>query len=209
MLSQSNSRLLQSKQLRVSPRAPLALVESPDASEIGFCTREILTKEPNGYSLGTKKKLDESWGSLLNHWIWKLQGVADDTPNKFIQSQQSHAIKRPSYQPPAGSGYLKSIMAGLMKKQWLFLSIPFNSYQFGFKKKRVTWFLMIRLEFGWILCWQLPPITAWGFAGTSEGNGSTLSAAGKGRGKNDEMMMQNAIMNSNKCKLQGWYLTID
>lgn len=35
MLSQSKSRLLQSKQLRVSPRAPLALVESPDASEVG------------------------------------------------------------------------------------------------------------------------------------------------------------------------------
>lgn len=67
MLSQSNSPLLQSKQLRVSPRAPLALVESPDASEVGFCTREVLTKEPNGYSLGTKKKLDESWGRLLNH----------------------------------------------------------------------------------------------------------------------------------------------
>lgn len=131
MLSQSNSPLLQSKQLRVSPRAPLALVESPDASEVGFCTREVLTKEPNGYSLGTKKKLDESWGRLLNHWIWnphKPQGVADDTPNTFIQSQQSHAIRRPSYQPPAGSGYLKSIMAGLMKKHGC-------SYQFKFKKK--------------------------------------------------------------------------
>lgn len=55
---------------------------------------------------------------------------------------------------------------------------------------------MIRLEFWVDPLLAPPPVTAWGFAGTSEGNGSTLSAAGKGRGKNDEMMMQDAIMSS-------------